>query len=240
MKSKHAFPRLAAASILAATIAGSSGSAPAGSTFFPMGGTEFAVSVNSLKERKFEGVIQQQYDFSCGSAALATLLTYFYERPVSERDVFLRMYDVGDREQIKKVGFSLLDMKTYLESIGLRSDGFRVDDLKILKDAGVPVIALINVRDYKHFVVIMGISETGVLIGDPAAGRVLKSHRDFLTSWDNVAFVIREEGATARKYFNQRDYWDGLTAPSASNSFGQQTLHSFTSNSMSLFNFDQF
>lgn len=220
--------------------AGMTGVAQAGSTFFPMGATEFGVKVTSLKERKFDGVIRQQYDFSCGSAALATLLTHYYERPLAETDVFLRMYEVGDQEQIKKVGFSLLDMKTYLQSIGLRSDGFRVDDLDILEKAGVPVIALIDVRGYRHFVVIMGITDDGVLIGDPAAGKTYKSRRQFMETWDKVAFVIRDEGQIARKYFNSSRSWDGLTTPPLSTALNSQTLHSFTTNNMSMFSFDRF
>ena len=39
------------------------------------GGT-FSVKVLSLKELRLRAVVLQQYDFSCGSAALATLLSY--------------------------------------------------------------------------------------------------------------------------------------------------------------------
>ena len=45
-----------------------------------MGGPlEFAMPVTSLIGRRFETVVRQQYDFSCGSAALATFFFYDYD-----------------------------------------------------------------------------------------------------------------------------------------------------------------
>ena len=37
-------------------------------------GGEYSVRVRSLKEAKFRSTVRQQYDFSCGSAALATAM----------------------------------------------------------------------------------------------------------------------------------------------------------------------
>ena len=45
-----------------------------GSSRLDYGGVlEFGLPVTSMLGRRFETVIRQQYDFSCGSAALATL-----------------------------------------------------------------------------------------------------------------------------------------------------------------------
>src|SRR5437899_5579433 len=40
----------------------------------------------SYRDIPFRTVVRQQFDFSCGSAALATLLTYHFERPITEQD----------------------------------------------------------------------------------------------------------------------------------------------------------
>ncbi|WP_204283799.1 C39 family peptidase, partial [Klebsiella pneumoniae] len=66
----------------------------------------------------FRTVVRQQYDYSCGSAAVATLLRYHYGRPTVESDVFSAMWRSGDQAQIKRAGFSMLDMKRYLDSQG--------------------------------------------------------------------------------------------------------------------------
>src|SRR3546814_14224143 len=47
----------------------------------------YAIHVTSLKEARFKTTVPQQRDFSCGSAAVATLLTYQYGQPVTEAEV---------------------------------------------------------------------------------------------------------------------------------------------------------
>src|SRR6476620_10850456 len=72
------------------------------------GGARFNIPVHSLKELKFISTTRQQYDFSCGSAALATLLTHHYGYPVSEQQAFAEMFLGGDQRRIRQEGFSLL------------------------------------------------------------------------------------------------------------------------------------
>ncbi len=47
----------------------------------PHGGS-YSVPVTSLKAARYRTTVPQQHDFSCGSAAVATLLTYQYGHPV--------------------------------------------------------------------------------------------------------------------------------------------------------------
>ena len=67
------------------------------------GGT-YTLRLTSLKEARFKTTLPQQYDFSCGSAATATLLTHQYGHPVSEVDVFVQMYNNGDQARIRIAG----------------------------------------------------------------------------------------------------------------------------------------
>src|SRR5690606_27733284 len=91
----------------------------AGTVWLPgLGGGVVNVPTQSIQELKFAEVIRQQFDFSCGSAALATLLTYHYEDPTDEMQAFIAMYEQGDQERIRQAGFSLLDMKNYLAAVG--------------------------------------------------------------------------------------------------------------------------
>lgn len=163
------------------------------------------VPVKSLAERKFDSVIRQFFDFSCGSAALATLLTYHYDRPLTEAEVFDAMWAVGDQENIRRLGFSLLDMKLYLESVGLRADGFRVP-LDKLREVGVPTIVLISRNGYTHFVVLRGIADRYVVLGDPALGALTVPREDFEEQWNGVALAIHNDTRVARASFNlERD-----------------------------------
>jgi predicted double-glycine peptidase len=99
--------------------------------------------VHSMKELRFRSTTHQQYDFSCGSAALATLLTYHYGYPVSETTAFQAMWEHGDQAKIRREGFSLLDMQRYLAEIGFKADGFTVP-LQKLVDSKLPAIVLIT------------------------------------------------------------------------------------------------
>jgi len=129
----------------------------------------YAVPVKSMKEVKFAATVRQQYDFSCGSAALSTLLTHHYNFAVTEEKVFEQMFLNGDQSKIRLEGFSLLDMKRYLESLGFEADGFE-EPLGKLVTASLPAIVLINQSGYNHFVVVKGVRDGRVLIGDPAGG----------------------------------------------------------------------
>lgn len=181
--------------------AGFAGFANAGEARVLVAGTMISMPVRSLEARKFDTVVRQAYDFSCGSAALATLLTYHYERPLTEAQVFDAMWAVGDQENIRVKGFSLLDMKLYLESIGLKADGYRVPLAK-LKDVGVPFIALIVHRGYAHFVVVRGIAEDYVVLGDPSRGALTMRRDEFEKEWNGIAFLIGSETHLARASFN--------------------------------------
>ena len=101
----------------------------------------FSVRVTSYKDKPFARVIRQKFDYSCGSAAVATLLTYHYDYPVNEQTVLDAMLATGDQEKIRREGFSLLDMKQYLQSKGYVANGYRIS-LEKLSQAGLPAIAL--------------------------------------------------------------------------------------------------
>jgi uncharacterized protein len=168
-------------------------------------GQTYILHISTLKEVKYRDTIHQKYDFSCGSAAVATLLTYQYDYPVNEQLVFEQMYAHGDRRKINKEGFSLLDIKFYLASIGFDADGFHAS-LDQLQKAGLPAIVLIEDRGYHHFVVIKGIRYGRVLVGDPARGtRAIPLDR-FNQLWKNkLLFVIHNRREFA--HFNSDNDW---------------------------------
>ncbi|WP_233556487.1 C39 family peptidase [Noviherbaspirillum sedimenti] len=161
-------------------------------------GGGYSVPVTSMKESRFSSTLRQQYDFSCGSAAIATLLTHQYGVPVTEEMVFQTMYEHGDQAKIRREGFSLLDMKRYLAAYGFTADGF-TQPLDKLVEAGLPAIVLINDKGYHHFVVVKGLRDGRVLIGDPATGTRAVERASFEASWVNrVLFVIHNRQEQAR------------------------------------------
>ncbi len=172
---------------------------------FSAGGASFVVPVASLKEARFRSTVRQQYDFSCGSAALATLLSHHYDFPVTEQEIFRDMYLRGDQPRIRREGFSLLDMKRYLATRGFTADGFE-QPLDQLAQAGLPAIVLVADNGYRHFVVVKGVQGQRVLLGDPAGGTRALSRQGFEAIWQNrLLFVIHSRPGKPR--FNATEDW---------------------------------
>jgi predicted double-glycine peptidase len=163
------------------------------------------VPITSLQKSRTTGTVLQQYDFSCGSAAVATLLTHQYGHAVTEQQVLEEMFEHGDQEKIQKEGFSMLDMKRYLAGRGYEADGFQ-QSLDKLAEARLPAIVLVNEGNYHHFVVVKGMRDGRVLIGDPARGTRAMPRADFERLWvGSLLFVIHNRVEQAR--FNQVADW---------------------------------
>jgi len=171
------------------------------------GAGNYNVASTSFLERRFKTVYKQQYDFSCGSATLASLLTYHYDDTVDEQSVFVDMYQNGDQQKIQQQGFSLLDIKFYLERRGYHSDGFKIK-LDQLLTANVPAITIINNNGYLHFVIIKGLNEEEVLVGDPAVGIKAIPRDEFEAMWDNrILFLIYDKQDVAARHFQDQQEW---------------------------------
>lgn len=167
----------------------------------------YRVQVRSWWEIPFRTVVRQQYDFSCGSAAVATLLTYSYGMLTAENGPFVEMWKAGDQDAIRRTGFSMLDMKRYLQSLGFQVGGFRLDAQQ-LAGLNQPVIALLDLKGYKHFVVIKGTSAQEVLIGDPALGLRKMSMKDFTAAWNGIVLAIVNTPDQKKPVFNLASEWD--------------------------------
>ncbi|MBL0924781.1 MAG: C39 family peptidase [Sphingomonadaceae bacterium] len=169
-------------------------------------GGDFSVSVMSWWEIPFRTVVRQRYDFSCGSAAVATILTHHYGRPTGEQEPFKAMWAKGDKELIRKVGFSMFDMKTYLTDLGYTTEGFRlkVDDLAKIKR---PMIVLLDLNGFKHFVVVKGFKDGRVLTGDSVLGLTQYSAEDFGKMWNGIALAIVKTPQPIRPRYNLASDW---------------------------------
>jgi predicted double-glycine peptidase len=188
-------------------------------------GTYF-VPVKSMRELKFSSTTRQQYDFSCGSAALATLLTYHYGYPISETVAFKAMWEIGDQAKIRREGFSLLDMQKYLASIGFKADGFTVP-LQKLFDSKMPAIVLISEKGYNHFVVIKGADDGRILLGDPSSGTRSITRTHFESIWPTrLLFVVHD--APNKPTFNTAMDWRAAPRAPLSDSVNRPIIDNFS------------
>lgn len=163
--------------------------------------------VRSLLEMRHERVVVQEWDLSCGAAALATLLNYQIGDGVSEKEVALGLIDrdeyLNDPNFVRfRQGFSLLDLKRFVDGRGYKGVGLGklvVNDLL----SSAPVMVPVNFNGYNHFVVFRGMVETlsgknRVLLADPAYGNRTMQIQKFVAAWlkhpklGHVGFKVTE------------------------------------------------
>jgi predicted double-glycine peptidase len=130
--------------------------------------------IKSLLEMRHEHVVIQKFNLSCGAAALATLLNYQHSDPVSEREVAMEL--IRREEYLQnpalvniRQGFSLLDLKRYVEQRGYEGIGYGKLTLEDLIERA-PVMVPIHTHGYSHFVIFRGLWGGRVLLADPAWG----------------------------------------------------------------------
>ena len=149
------------------------------------GAARIELPVTSLRALRDAGVVKQRYDYSCGSASLATLLTYGLNDPVDE-DALLRalLEPLAPVElaALQKKGLSLFDLQQLAQQRGHKAQGFRVRASQLAR-LSRPVIVFIKPGGYEHFAVFKGVRGNRVHLADPSLGNVRMPLYRFLDMW---------------------------------------------------------
>ena len=144
----------------------------------------------SWSELRDVGVVKQEYDYSCGSASLSTILKYYYGLHIGEKEVLddilsSKGVDLSKKSQIeqdlalkKQIDISFLDLSDYVSKKGFRSLGLALD-LETLSKLKIPVIVYVKVRDNEHFTVYKGMDSHYVYLADPSFGNIKVSISKF-------------------------------------------------------------
>ena len=146
----------------------------------------------SLKEIREDGVVRQQWDTSCGAAAMATVFTYTFNDPVTEREAASGLLRQTEPLKVRhRGGFSMLDMKRYAAERGYRGIGFRDMEFEDIRYLDAPIVP-VSFNGYNHYVVYKGVTPEGdIRVGDPAFGNRILSRERFEDAWvDGITFVM--------------------------------------------------
>jgi predicted double-glycine peptidase len=171
--------------------------------FYDLAGLgQFSKPVRSVREERFKNLVEQKYDFSCGAAAVTTVLKYAYHLDVTELDVIEGMLKVSDPEVVAEKGFSLLDIRKYVQQHALRGRGYNVEH-EALDSIRIPTITLLNIKGYQHFVVLKRTIGNNVYIADPALGNRVIPREEFLQSWNGVIFAVIGKGFDKQTVLSQ-------------------------------------
>jgi predicted double-glycine peptidase len=153
-------------------------------------------STGSWRELRDRNVARQQLDYSCGAAALATLLRYYFGDDVTEERILgdilgsMTAQEVLEREAN---GLSLLDLRQQAERMGYQAVGVQLTLAALPKLTG-PVIVHLEGDDYRHFAVFKGVRGDRIYLADPSLGNVRRSVDRFAKEWSGVALVLGKQG----------------------------------------------
>lgn len=138
-----------------------------------------------MKDLRDEGLVRQRFDYSCGAAALATLLRFGLNHSVTEQEIvddLFRGLSQADSAIREKEGFSLLDLQKVAEGRGYRAQGFRLEPEHLAQLQG-PVIVFLEALGYRHYAVLKGVRGDRVYLADPSRGNIRMPAYRFLQAW---------------------------------------------------------
>lgn len=154
-----------------------------------LGGSRIYKKVRTVFDMRWDRLERQTRDVSCAAASLATLRTHYFRQRTGEEDAVRDLLRVaqenGTLEQARRSGFSMLDMRNYLEAHGFEAQGFAAD-VKALESLPIPVIVLVEIRGFPHYVVLKGVREGMIYLADPLFGNISMKVTTFSRSWEGV------------------------------------------------------
>jgi len=144
-----------------------------------------------------ENIVMQERDYSCGAAALATLLNYYFDDNVHEEDLLtdiLKRLPEEERATRRDGGLSLLDLKQAVERLGYQAAGIKLPFSTLLHLKG-PVLVYLETNTFKHFAVLKGVREDRVYLADPSRGNLRISINVFANEWQGIALAVVKPGS---------------------------------------------
>ncbi len=139
-----------------------------------------AAGGSSYRPLRYTHVVGQTDWYTCGAAAVATLLTYYYGDPTTEEEVLkvaIKETERSGKDPLK--GLTALSLKRTLEQRGYPVKAYRVNLTQLadyFRRGGLPVIGHVT-KPQLHFLVIAGLVDPPyggppqVLLADPSWGR---------------------------------------------------------------------
>ena len=166
---------------------------------------------------RYRGTVRQLLDFSCGGAALATVVTHYWGTKVSEEYILriLRARYVDNKawEAKAKSGFSMDDLEFVSAALGFNAQGAEVPVDQLQKLNG-PVIVHLDKGDFQHFSVLRRIDNDTAYLADPIFGQLGLDMEVFKRQYTGKALAIWAEGKPLPKESILMMVRDGITVRS--------------------------
>jgi uncharacterized protein len=159
----------------------------------------------SYKEIKERQIVMQQFDYSCGAAALATIARYYWGDDIGEAHFLdlLPKLNLNEKELKDRIenGLTLTDLRNLANKGGYQATMARVT-FRELSQGKVPVVVGIVVKKHEHFAVFRGTDDRRVYLADPIRGQLRVPIEEFLEQWQKNAILIVAKPNTEVKKVN--------------------------------------
>ncbi|MEK7812442.1 MAG: C39 family peptidase [Candidatus Desantisbacteria bacterium] len=132
--------------------------------------------ITSWIELRDRGLVRQAYDYSCGASSLSTILEYFFNEDIDEKeilDVILKFKGIDNKENLEDKDFRLSfhDFEEFARLKGYKAIGLALP-IESLKQLKIPAIVFIKIRRREHFSVYKGMDKQFVYLADPSFGNI--------------------------------------------------------------------
>lgn len=140
-------------------------------------------------------VVKQTTEFTCGPAALATLLKYHFGEDTTEQEM------IKLSQTMEKRTATLLGLRDACRAKGYNAVGYQMTLRQLIKEVNtseVPVLVHFQTPTL-HYALVTGVVEDYVLVADPSEGNLSMNVDDFLRRWSNKALVVKSETRPAHR-----------------------------------------
>jgi hypothetical protein len=157
---------------------------------------QFRRYVDNWQETKSKNLVMQEHEYTCGAAALATLMIYYFGEDITEKkilDVIEKQMPADEWAEKFTSGLSVRDLMNGARKLGYEAESreLKLSDLIALT---APVIVHLEDNDFQHFVVYRGVVEDRVYLADPILGNIRVPIDKFKDQWTGIALALSKEG----------------------------------------------
>jgi predicted double-glycine peptidase len=118
----------------------------------------------------FKGIIKQSHDYSCGSAALSTLVSGLIENSQISEELVIQ--NINASEGAEEHGYSAADLAKVAAKLGYPAEWRKIAKTELPK-IKLPVLLLIGLNsDFPHYVVLKGVRNQIAYLADPTRGNI--------------------------------------------------------------------
>ena len=130
---------------------------------------------------RYEATIPQAFDYTCGASSVATILTYYLDRPTTEAEVIgalRKRYSIGEIAKRRETGLSFDDLIFAAHQLGYSAEGAHIVSNELRKLEG-PVIVHLDKGKFQHFAVLRLVGDGVFYLSDPVVGQVAMGSTEF-------------------------------------------------------------